>query len=485
MRKLIGTMNLPFIVVSPLDNEAAPFVATLFRLEHFGKYSWLAMGKGAHVDAVLASRMLALLCLHPMHSLIHPILIPTAPAPAVAFFLANGYWADHRNLGLPPAVRAEVERIAQTLRADQADFIADFAAALRGQRPERFATVASDLGVADPDGNVSMITEIPDVIVDEEALGKWGTPELQMELVAMDYRRERYLEQTPLPELIKRGGAALINMFELEGPGHSVADLSDAAVLRAIARVSEVHEELKLRGEPIPPSWGPSLGMEWEPDRARRATKWAKSSSTLPKGTVVRFGKAQHLQAMFDRGVVRLGAASGYADESLNQAQRADELALKHYIDVKRNRFELWDETRTKKLGEFEPIRPTVTRNAASDVLVLCLSRRISGRMFHAFEADGCLVIRDEMEFKKRLVEASSSALVGWEMMAGDVAYLDSYSPESRDATALFTKPAEFEYQKEHRILWMPEKPSWNLEAHLLELGPLGDIAHLLWIDRD
>ncbi len=117
-----------------------------------------------------------------------------------------------------------------------------------------------------------MITELPDVVVNEGALGKWGPPELQMELVAIDYRRERYLEQTPLPELIERGGAALINMLELEGPGHSVADLSDAAVLRAIARVSEVHEELKLRGEPIPTSWGPTLGMEWEPERVRRAS---------------------------------------------------------------------------------------------------------------------------------------------------------------------------------------------------------------------
>jgi hypothetical protein len=490
MKAGVTTLLLPHVIAGPYREEKFAFAATLCLSQFAGEHVWLALCKPGHADPILASRMLALLALHPTHPLVHPVLIPTAPAPAMAFFMPGGYWSDHRNLNYPEEVRAEVDRIAEQLRLEHPQYLADFVSALKGERPTSFSAIPEGLGIADPANENSLVTPRPVVAINEDSLGKWGTPELYAQLVAIDYRKERYLEGFPKEDLTGRAVDAVINMLELEGERTLVVNFGEAPVLDALARLGEVMEEMRLREGPLPETWYAELAAKWggvpgTPERTRRALTWIQSRKAAPVGGLVRFGRIDHLEAALKTGSIRLGPASMYADPSLSRAQLANELAFDHHVDTRRHRFELWDETNTKKLADLDPIKPTITRRAATDAYVLSFTRRISARLFHAFQADGCLLIHDESAFKARLADATRLALPGWEMLALDVRYVDSFSPEGRNATPLFVKPASHQYQREHRILWLPPAPAMNLTPVFVELGSLTDIAELVRIDVD
>jgi hypothetical protein len=446
--------------------------------------------KPCHAEPLLASRILAVLTLQEDHPLIHPIVIPTVPTPACAFFLPNGYWSDQRNVQFPEHVKAEDERIATVIREEHSGYVTNMAAALAGKRPHGWSSLPLGLGFTDPDDECSVAPPLPSVLVDEEALGEWGTPEFFGQLVGLDYKRERYLAGLTGENLNQRAADAVLNAYDYVGESQLIVDPNSQGHVEALARLGEVMEELRLRHGRVPDGWYQDIANQWGlkagSKTTARALAWIQAHQGLHTDGVVKYGKLVHLRDALEHGRFLVKPASMYAgDPSLNRAQAADELTITYDVDVKRTRFEILNEEGTQEAGNLSPIRAVVTKRSPTDVYVFCTSRLISARLFHDFESNGCLLVRDRETFLKRLAGATNLALSGWEMLAFDVGYFDAFARTAADAQPLFSKPVKYRYQHEHRVVWLPPSPRFDLPPIWVEIGCLADIAEIINVEDD
>jgi len=474
-------------IIAGLFERSESHFAGILSLSHERPAYWLALCKAGAANLLLASRMLALLRLHRTNPLLHPVLVPTSRAPATALFFENGEWGDHRNLSFPDSVRAEVDRIASVLRRDHKAYLSDFVLALSGTRPPTFGRVPRSLPIHDQNDQYSLVSTPPMVPIDDKALGKWGTPEFFGELTTVDYRRDRYLSGQPEALLDQRAIDAVINVFEIEGDRELAVNLADLSALNAISRLGEVMEEIKLRRGGLPSGWLETLAAKWggpggTPTRTRKALESIASRQGRYSDSVAKFGNFAHLREALERGNFLITPASKYADQSLNRAQTADELVFEHHLDMRQTRVELFDEENVNKIADLTPSSATVTRRAGTDAYVFCTSRRVSARLFHDFAADGCLLIHDRKTFMRRLAHSTRAYFPEWTILSFDVRYLDPFAPESSRARPLFDKPAGYEYQCEHRVIWLPPTAKHDLERVSIEIGPLIDVAELIFI---
>ena len=108
---------------------------------------------------------------------------------------------------------------------------------------------------------------------------------------------------------------------------------------------------------------------------------------------------------------------------------------------------------------------------------VLCLSSRFDFRMFHDFEADTALVIRDPKEFEQR-VNAAMALAVHAEPEMREVRYYDPYQIR-REQLIRISKHFRYAYQNEVRMIWRPIGGTAAAPV-FVEAGPLTDIAELV-----
>jgi hypothetical protein len=479
------------VVVGPFRSDQGAFVACASLTQRAREPVWLVLCKPTHGDTVLASRILAVLVLQSDHPLIHPTVIPTAPTPACAFFLPSGEWSDQRGYPFPVEVKNEVERIATVLREQHGAYVAAMAAALRGMRPLGWSPLPPALGFADPDDECSVAPAPPRVLVDEEALGEWGTQDLLSTLFYWDYRHERYLSALSDEELSQRAADAMLNAYDYTGETQLIVDFNDQNHVQAFARLAEVMQELVLRHGAIPEKWSTDLGTRWGvkagSKTTARALEWIKAHQGLAvTDSIIRYSKLPFLREALERGRFVIRGASGYKeDSSLNRAQTAKELEIAYDVDLKRTRVELLDKDGRQKIGDLRPTRAKVTKRAPTDAYVFCTSRRISARLLDDFGANAFLLIREREAFLERLSAATEVVLLKWEMLAFDVAYFDSFAKNAADAQPLFTKPASYQYQYEHRVIWLPPSPRFDLPEISFEIGPLKDIAEIVNLGDD
>lgn len=482
------------ILLGPYRGPEKGFLAGLWFYDKGPEPAWMGLSKPEHATEVLASRMLALLALQQEFPLIHPVVVPTAPCPASAFFLPDGLWYDLRPVNFPETVRAEVERVAAALRTDHSEYVQDVTAALTGRRPARFGAIPADWGMIDPTNEFSWAPPPPPVEVLPAALDKFGTPEFFYQLVSIDYRRERYLEALPDNELTDRAADAMLNVYDFSEAQKLDVNLDDQATVQALSRMGEVMEEVRLRRGEISADWYRELAKRWglpkTPDKIRAALAGIrKHSSSLPEGGiadgVAKYGEVSHMEEALERGRFLISPASRYTeDPSLNRAQSAVELEFEYPVDLKRTRFELLSEDRKTNFGPIPMTSAKVTHRFSTNVYVFCSSRRLGPRLFNDFDADACLLIRDRHAFMSRLVAATTTLLPDWRVLAFDVNYLDPFSKDARAARPVFTKPIRYQYQHEHRVIWVPPTTKDALDPFFVEIGSLSDIAEVIRLDQ-
>jgi hypothetical protein len=363
--------------------------------------------------------------------------------------------------------------------------------AMRGRRPIGWSPLLPELGFTDPENECSIAPPLPCVLLDEDALGEWGTPELFGRLVYWDYRRERYLSALSDEELDQRAADAWLNAYDYEGESKLIVNFSDPNHVQAFARFGEVMQELMLRHGEIPENWYTELGTRWgvKPGSktTARALEWIKARQGLAvTDSIIRYSKLPYLKEALERGRFVLRGASGYKeDPSLNRAQTAEELEIAYDIDLKRTRVELLAEDGKQKIGDLKPFRARVTKRAPTDAYVFCTTRRISARLLEDFGATAFLLIHDRKAFLERLSAVTKVVLPSWDMLAFDVAYFDPFSKDAGNAQPLFTKPASYQYQHEHRVIWLPPSPRFDLPEISFEMGPLKDISEIVNLGDD
>jgi hypothetical protein len=298
-----------------------------------------------------------------------------------------------------------------------------------------------------------------------------------------DYRQDRYLEHLSLDELEQRVRDVLTNISVLSEDGKLSLPPVEKGTGYWIQLFTHLLEEFALRGQsfragflkdnPMPiPTWP-------EMPRAARAV----SGRVFEPGKFLfKFGKQEHLKSTLETGMIRLAPASSYSDPSLNYAIRDDELNFTVQMPAKDTWIQEVDEKtlnpaggRIKALGNI-----SFTQTVPSDYYVYCLSSLFTFRLFDDFEADACLVIKQPKQFIERVLLAGFTKLPNWLARVDAVDYLDPLRTKRESVRAFFAKHFRHSYQKELRIIWVPENRQQNLQPVFTETGPLHEIAEII-----
>jgi hypothetical protein len=190
-----------------------------------------------------------------------------------------------------------------------------------------------------------------------------------------------------------------------------------------------------------------------------------------------------HMRDLHEHGAIRLNAASYYSAHTLDPARRDDEMSLTCFVAPQDYDLGLVHESILKihphrSWGEIEHRKP-------ADHYLYCFSVNYRLRLFADFHANACVLIHDQDEFKRRLIEAVRKALPRWYVEIGMAQYVDPYFVlqilPNTGAEIFFFKHLRFLYQHEWRLVSLPpsnhDGPMRPLD---IKLGSLRDISELI-----
>lgn len=304
------------------------------------------------------------------------------------------------------------------------------------------------------------------------------TPSSELEGHLRDREREydvtRYLRHVPDDALGQRQADIEHNLWEANGRGEVIRVSDQRRRLFLFDRLVDLQREQQYRGQ--------RAGLSFD---EREIIRRASRDYTPPRFDVglecaiglVRYGKREHIEDALLYGRFRLSPAAAYNDNSLNAAQIDDELRHHSVTPNEQLKFTVYG---SATLGE--PAAPIQMQPLQlfrymllNNFYVLCCSRRFDPRMFHDFEADAAIIIRDEHAFLQRMACAMTSATPNF----ADVGYYDPHTVSRGDLVPGFSKHFRYAYQNEFRLLWTPGGAD-KLEPMFVEIGDMRDIAEVI-----
>jgi hypothetical protein len=248
---------------------------------------------------------------------------------------------------------------------------------------------------------------------------------------------------------------------------------------------TDVLEELSLRGggftegflegTPIPNASWPALP---------RAVA-ALGNREFDSGKYLfKFGKEKHLRRFLHSGDIRISPASYYSDPSLNYAIQDDELSFTISASAEGASIQKLDQATLKPIGEKIPAvgKLTLTHRVPTDYLVSCFSKKYTLRSFDDFEADCCLVIKDNKKFMQRLFNGVPANVSCSSIRIDSIKYLDPLNTNPFQVEPFFSKHFRYSYQNELRVVWLPSNPMQKMQPIYASIGSLEDIAELLTV---
>ncbi|HMM45427.1 MAG TPA: hypothetical protein PKE41_07315, partial [Candidatus Macondimonas sp.] len=252
-----------------------------------------------------------------------------------------------------------------------------------------------------------------------------------------EYERDRYLRHLPDAALRDRLDALSGNLWSTDAAGNVTPPRSPDhrhAVLRLI--VHTLFEHTERAGTAIldfsERELRETASASYRPPRLR--TPFTGSPSCFAK-----FGKRDHIRNAFERGSLRIAPASAYNDPSLNAAQADHE--LEHY-SVTPNEHLMFRLLGLNSQGK-EIVMPAQHKELFRYMLVRnfyvwCCSLGYDARLFHDFEADAVLVVRDKTAFQKRLFAAAQKQIQAAKQIHGELNYYDPYTIRREQLTPMF-----------------------------------------------
>ena len=322
---------------------------------------------------------------------------------------------------------------------------------------------------------------------------------------AHEYSENRYLRFEERVELNQRYQDLMTNITILTNVG--AVDLTNEKHWHRLFR--HVVHEMFMRGQPpVPHNFDPAVEKAiLFPDKelCERAVA-AVSEHPMRGDRLVKYGEANKMRRLYERGHVYMNSASYYDQrERHNQAvyDRERVSVCKGAVVQKSGQQtylrgqDVYADLRLLKMPGHEFLSlfqaPGATKEqfvafeceTVSDFWVYCMSETLIPRLFADFEADACVVL-DRQAFIHRVVEAwRRSVPEEGEPSFGSVKYDDPvgvYADWSMDSpgTNYFTKTFRYAYQREFRFVGLPKSHSENLRHIEFEIGPLDDIGELI-----
>lgn len=213
------------------------------------------------------------------------------------------------------------------------------------------------------------------------------------------------------------------------------------------------------------------------------------SLNCKPEKVLYRYGKKRWIEKALE-GSFLIKPAIYYSEDDNNQARKDNE----HIFESKIKK-ELNPIVKTLQGQTIEVIGDISQTFTDRDInqYILCMSYAYDERLYDAFESDACLVIKDVIEFEKRLESAIVSLNRGFYFVGNRV----SYSKIMHQLSILFSKTFNYIAQREYRYLIYSDNPiSVNyeriqnydanyfqdkIEPLKIELGNLKDIAEVVY----
>jgi len=276
-----------------------------------------------------------------------------------------------------------------------------------------------------------------------------------------DYRQVRYMQSLSQVELEQRYFDIFNNTVDVTSNGlfafTGIEGVSPPNSLW-LELSAHIRYEFGLRSLQIPNADRSQLRLFFsEGFDFVKAAKAVKGKQPPPP-FLARYNSRRFISEMLIFGRIQLATASSYDDESLGIARRDNELQISD--------------------GSAVPLR------AVSDYLVYCVTTVLKPRLFADFNYDAALIIKDPVEFWKRLCRALSKLPFDGHCDSAPITYYDPLRDDLRNAVPGFWKRFGFAYQGEWRFLYRPDDRSRPVKAEILELGSLSDISEAIFLDK-
>lgn len=299
------------------------------------------------------------------------------------------------------------------------------------------------------------------------------------------YREHRYCQHLSQQELNRRVRDIFLRMLTLT-PEAKIGVLAiPAEGMRWFELWTHVLEEMALRFGPYPAGFTREI-LHSEPfpgfvgELASRAA--AKLQHLRGGNVAIKFGKPEYMLALYERGAIRIQAASFYKQADHNGAVRDDELALDISLHLDRNAIvNIVSNPEAVPAGQLSQ-RMDVTFASRTDYWLYCVTTAVEPRLFVDFEARACVVIKDLKRFTHAIRQAVAPKVGQAQFRSGAVTYIDPILPRRGLIDVPMSKHFRYSHQQEHRFAWLPPEPAYSLPHQEVELGCLEEYAELIAI---
>lgn len=311
------------------------------------------------------------------------------------------------------------------------------------------------------------------------------------DLWRLQYREDRYMRDISTADLLTRAGDLISAMLCYTSDGKVGIEPINVAELSSMERFAHALEEMRLRGLSHRQAGIQKALNVPQPEQVRRAIGvLAGTSFRAGEPILVKFGRREHMSALFFEGKGRISPASYYDDPSLGRARADNEgrmAAFLHPVDAHRYMGVRQDRGGATGVNIDVPYLGSTQMELYSktDFYVYCMAEACDARLFEDFGADACVVITDPGAFKTALEQSISPLLASWNHFNATVDYFDPFFARPHQMAPQLAKHFRFSYQKEYRLLWIPPCPedlaSLPRLDHLpFEVGPLTSYAKLI-----
>ena len=320
-----------------------------------------------------------------------------------------------------------------------------------------------------------------------------------------DYSSNRYCRYESRQELNQRYQDIQVNT-QLLKPSGKIGLTTDEIWYQLMQHAIV---EMIFRGDP-PTVWNHDPRVEiarpfFDGNLCRKAAEIVSARGTR-HDVIVKYGKRQHMEDLYRKGLVYMNVASEYDKSTHNQAVRDKERSIvvkggyfpneraKNFynkVTVPDNIQELVekDEVGFSSIYECPDLKRNqyadISINMLTDYWMFCMADVLDQRLFADFAADSCLII-GRKPFVERLLARTRLLLPNVNRFFGYVNYIDPLGalsakvPLNRSLPVHMTKVFRYSYQREVRFVCIPKRFQEHLEARPLEIGPISDISELI-----
>src|ERR1022692_2159527 len=155
----------------------------------------------------------------------------------------------------------------------------------------------------------------------------------------LQYREQRYARHLSQPELDRRIRDIVLNLLTatIGGIGFRATEIAPDEIANEstvwLEKAAHMLEEMELRHGPFPAGFTrDTLHKEPLPDFASElAAKAAQRLAAIdigPDEVLIKYGKRQYMESLYDSGALRIQPATNFADTNHNEAIQDDELNL-------------------------------------------------------------------------------------------------------------------------------------------------------------